>query len=325
MGAVALAATLIAGLGVGVATAYADDPTVEPQIIGGGEASEPYEFMASLKFVDKDGVDTEHQCGASLVSRGWAVTAAHCVDDPPANLTAEEKDALAKKYGLKSSIFSHTPSEGTFYIRAGDHDRTQGVRAEVTQIAVHEGFHWWDNSPPDEANDIAMLKLDRTLDVQFIQIIPDDVEPTLPGDEVRLLGWGITEPDGTGTDPLTLQELDTEIVADTQCTLGMQGDITDKEICVGNKYGTDGPCYGDSGGPAIKKGKDGRWKLVGITSRGPRYCGTSAAIYTSPQKHRNWIYTTMRGVELSIPEPRKPEATYTLPYEPGDCRDTTRC
>lgn len=307
-------------LSVGVATAYGanDPPTVEPHIIGGGEASEPYSFMATLGFVDGAGVDTGHQCGATEVFRGWVATVAHCVKDRPADLTAEQQDDLAERYGLAPDAFSHTPSEGTFYVRVGSHDRTSGGEtAQVTKIVIHPDFDWFEGAPAVEANDIAMLKLDHELDTQPIQLAGAG-DAAKQGDAVRLLGWGITEPDTTGTDPIILQELDTTVGPRGQC--GGDGGLTAKELCINNVNGTDGPCFGDSGSPALKKGKDGRWKFVGITSRGNRWCGTTPAIYTDAAKHRKWIYDTARGVEVSaqpvISEPRKSEPVYTLPYEP---------
>lgn len=309
--AVAAAAT------VGAASAFAadptDPPTVEPQIIGGGEASEPYSWMTTLGFIDGKGENTTdlgHQCGATLVFRGWVVTAAHCVADPPANLTAEQRDELAARYGLAPSVFDHTPSDGSFYVRIGSHDRTSGgATAEVTDIVIHPGFQWFAGAPEVEADDIAMLKLDRLVDVQPIQLAGD---AAALGEPVRLLGWGITEPDTTGSDPIILQELDTTVGSDGRC--GGEGGLSAKEICINNVHGTDGPCFGDSGSPAVKK-IDGRWKFVGITSRGGRWCGTTAAIYTSAPEFRKFVYDTARGIEVTAPAHSK-EPAYTLPYEP---------
>lgn len=317
----ALAATVPTGL-LGGTLAYADQPAdpppsggVAPQIIGGGEASEPYPFMATLVFVDANGNDTGHQCGATEIFRGWLTTAAHCVEDPPApeSLSAEQHAELIARFG--PHVFDWKPSTGHFYVRVGNPDRTQGEVADVTQVVTHPDFDWFANTPAVKAADLSMLQLDHTLGTQPIQLAG---EPAKPHEQIRLLGWGITEPDTTGPDPVMLQELDTTVAPDADCRVGTEGDITDGEICTENPYDTDGPCYGDSGSPAIKKGADGRWKWIGITSRGGRWCGTMPAIYTDPTYYRKWIYDTARGVVVDEPVAAGAKAgpTYTLPYEP---------
>lgn len=57
-----------------------DEPLLQPSIIGGHDAkshSRPY--MVSLQFWrDRS---WSHSCGAALVHRRWALTAAHCIND----------------------------------------------------------------------------------------------------------------------------------------------------------------------------------------------------------------------------------------------------
>ncbi|GAB3432503.1 trypsin-like serine protease [Actinophytocola sediminis] len=296
---------------LGIGMSQADD--VEPQIIGGGPASESYSWMAALNFTTPDGTDWGYQCGATVIFRGWAVTAAHCVEDPPSTMTVDELRDLAVSYGLEPEFYSHTPSEGDFWVRVGSHDRTSGGEtAGVTEVVVHPEFDWFAGTPAEPANDIAMLRLDHLLDSQPIQLAGS---AAANGDPVRLLGWGSTEP---GTQPGTsdprpkmLQELDTTVTADGLC--GGEGGLSAKEICISNVNGTDGRCFGDSGSPAVKDGK-----LVGITSRGRIPCGTAASIDTSAPEHRDFIYGAARGefsAQPVIPEPRKPVPAYTPPVE----------
>jgi secreted trypsin-like serine protease len=222
---------------------------------------------------------------------------------------------LSAHFGM--DLYDHVPSEGSFYVRLGSHDRTTGgVTANVTQIVVHPDFNWFEGSPPAKANDLAMLKLDTYVDTQPIQIAGDAAQPDA---SIRLLGWGITEPDTTSPDPIVLQELDTTVAHDAECRFDIPGDFTDGEICTDNPHGTDDPCFGDSGGPAIEEGEDGRWKLVGTTSRGSRWCGTTTAIYTSPPDFRTFIYDTARSVSVTAPVTApavSKEPVYTLSFEP---------
>lgn len=67
-------ATVLTLVGPTAAFAAGTPEPVSPYIVGGGQASEDYAFMASLH--GSEGF----QCGASLVSPDVAVTAAHCVD-----------------------------------------------------------------------------------------------------------------------------------------------------------------------------------------------------------------------------------------------------
>ncbi|WP_455353201.1 S1 family peptidase [Streptomyces sp. SYSU K217416] len=68
-------ATVLTLAGSTAASAGSSPDPVSPYIVGGGQASEDYAFMASLH------ANGGFQCGASLVSPDVAVTAAHCVED----------------------------------------------------------------------------------------------------------------------------------------------------------------------------------------------------------------------------------------------------
>jgi snapalysin len=63
------------------------------------------------------------------------------------------------------------------------------------------------------------------------------------------------------------------------------------EICTNNPGGNAGACYGDSGGPQVRR-VSGRWMLVGATSRsgnGSPTCATGPSIYGDLPAIRTWI------------------------------------
>ncbi|WP_372448393.1 S1 family peptidase [Kibdelosporangium banguiense] len=266
---------------------------MQPNIIGGHAASEPYPWMVSLQ-INWKGDPNFHTCGGVLLFRDQVVTNAHCVTDPP----------------------GQTIPELGWHVRVGSHNRTTGGEtAGVTKITVHPEWAWAAGAPQKRVADLAVLKLDRKLNLQTIELAST---PAKPGDTVRLLGWGITEPDGTGPLPTMLQELDTRAVPASQCADAL---ISGGESCIDNPHGTDGPCNGDSGGPALKK-ENGRWKLAGGASRGgSQWCGTIKSVYTSSPEYRQWIYDTARGVPVpspvgALPVPPK-DPGYGLPFDPG--------
>jgi secreted trypsin-like serine protease len=235
------------------ATANAiDDPAT--LIIGGHDATEQYDWMASLQRAGN------HSCGASLIDKQWVVTAAHCV-----------RDAAPADLGL----------------RIGSPDRTTGgTESGVSEIVVHPDY-----ATKNPIGDIALLKLDRAVPQTPIEIADASGEQGSPS---RIIGWGLTCPvRGCGQPPEQLQQLDTRVAADGQCSLGAVDAAT--EICTGSGNLLANACFGDSGGPQLE-GQPGDWKLTGVTSRLGSVvpvCGTAPSIYTDATTYKDWINATI--------------------------------
>lgn len=188
-----------------------------------------------------------HRCGASVVHANWAVTARHCVS------------------GVSPS---------SLRLRVGSNNRTSGgVLVSVTGLTSHPSA------------DLAMMR---------IGTVPSSYPPVRiaassgpVGTATRIMGWGQTCPNpGACGAPVRLQQLNTSIVSDSQCS----GIRAASEICTNNPGGTAGACYGDSGGPEIKS-VSGAWQLIGATSRsgGGSVCAVRPSIYVDVPYYRSWI------------------------------------
>lgn len=125
--------------------------------------------------------------------------------------------------------------------------------------------HWYD---------LSMMKLQWASQLYADYVVdldkPDDeIELTIPGNELTILGFGLT---GRGGDlPNVLQEGIVDVVPNDVCaaSLGVAPDVLDTMFCA-VRPGID-TCVGDFGGPVLAKvtqtDQSIRWKQVGVNSK----------------------------------------------------------
>ncbi|MGK5642097.1 trypsin-like serine protease [Streptomyces sp. URMC 126] len=233
-------------------------------IVNGTEASANYPFMATIPMSAPDYGLADGVCGASLIDRQWVLTAAHCVQGE----------------GLKL--------DGTVRI-GSDHRTSGGTVRKIERTFVHPGYVNGDDKTANR-NDIALIRLDRPVSRQPIRIA-EQAGP--PGTPTRLLGFGTTV-EGEFAFPDRLRELNTRRGAVSECAPGY-ADRT--RLCTISTVPKAMACHGDSGGPQIRRGRAGRWELIGVTS-GPGApnvpCSQGPGLYTSAPAYAGWIAKTMK-------------------------------
>lgn len=231
-----------------IGSAAADDPST--LIVGGGKATESFEWMASLQN------GGQHSCGASLIDDDWVVTAAHCVQGA-------------------------NPADLSLRIGSPDHT-TGGTEAGVAEVIMHPDY---ETQSPN--GDIALIRLKQTVSETPVKIADASGAAGTPS---KIIGWGVTCPlRGCGEPPAQLQELDTQVTEDTGCSLSGVDAATEictgsqtmlANACFGD---SGGPQLEGTPGDWKLTGVTSRLgSIVPV-------CGTAPSIYTDATAYKDWI------------------------------------
>ncbi|MDS0140551.1 MULTISPECIES: trypsin-like serine protease [unclassified Amycolatopsis] len=288
----AAAAVTIGGVAASAAAAP-PPPTggpVQPNIVGGHAPSLQYPagaFAALIYDAPAHEIKDHFTCTTAQLNGRFFTIAAHCVTDPPPSLSVEAKAALMRYYGLDATSAAVPTADKKFRVRVGSPDRTAGgTVVGVSVFYVHPGWSWGQGP---ESDDIALLKSDEYLNTYALPIAP---RKPRPGDTVRTLGWGGTEPVFKGELPTQIQELTRKVIPAKNC---VDAGITTRDICLDNPGGYSGDCNGDSGGPSVVE-QDGVLYNAGPTSRGgSAICGATPDVSTSAAEFAKELNDAMRG------------------------------
>ncbi|XP_065223074.1 trypsin-1-like [Planococcus citri] len=243
--------------------------------IAGGTIAEENEFpwMAALKLTYRD--RSTSFCGATIITKQHVLTAAHCVDGYTAGQPIEA--ALGRHYQKQ---------------RYERNEKIVGIK----EIIRHPGFDFKSRSGN---NDIAILKLNRTISFNIPQIQPACLPSSENEDYVdnfgTVIGWGFTGDSISTTNGI--RKLEVPIIPTNDCRINYSHrnasfSVTDNMMCAGGIKGQD-TCMGDSGGPLqIDLDGLGTMKVVGIVSWGggcsdePDY----PTVYTRIDRYKHWIH-----------------------------------
>ncbi|KAH8272007.1 hypothetical protein KR044_013390, partial [Drosophila immigrans] len=217
---------------------------MESRIIGGQEEDiENAAWQVALFF------NNTFICGGSIYSELFVITAAHCVENKPAD---------------------------KLQIRAGSSQyETGGSLVSVAKTLCHKKGNRCFNK-----NDIAVLRLKETLTFSNrIKAIPVARQSPNPSSWATVTGWGRCS-DEQSTSP-TLQAGQLRILGKFRCFLEFFPIMFIDKICANNANSN--VCHGDSGGPLVLNGE-----LVGIVSFGRINC-MGSSVYVDVAKMRDWI------------------------------------
>jgi len=153
-------------------------------------------------------------------------------------------------------------------------------------------------------NNFMVVILDRKSPVDPV-CIADSSTTLNVGEDLTVMGLGLTE---SWNVPTELQETQVQYMTNTECGDRYSNEYLDDDYMYINKYeylvsdnmmcafsdaGQDA-CYGDSGGPLIRRGNDAAGDLlVGIVSWGIG-CGTMPGVYSRISSQRTWIEEVVR-------------------------------
>lgn len=253
-------------------------PLVSDRIVGGtGSSLGEWPWQVSLQYKGLA------QCGGSLISKDWVLTAAHCFITP-VNI-----------------------SEYTIYLGAlnlSDLNLPGTAVRGVKQVIINPNF-----TNDGSSGDIALVELETP--VTFTSLI---LPVCLPSESVNLpegtlcwaTGWGNIKDGVPLASPKTLQEVQLSLIDNRNCeslyqtSLGYNPKfklIHDDMWCAGYKEGKKDACRGDSGGPLVCS-VNGVWVQMGITSWGwgcaePKHPG----VYTRVQYYLSWIEENVKSLQ----------------------------
>uniref|UniRef100_A0A8C9WFZ2 pancreatic elastase n=1 Tax=Scleropages formosus TaxID=113540 RepID=A0A8C9WFZ2_SCLFO len=226
---------------------------LQDRVVGGSVAKpHAWPWQISLQYLSRGSY--YHNCGGSLVRRGWVMTAAHCV-------------SIGRVRRVFLTLYMGSAIEPLFF-----------CLIVVTVYAIKD--------------DIALLRLSSNVTLNsYVQLAslptPGQILPN--NNPCYITGWGSTQTGGPLSDVLKQAYLPVRNY-ETCSRSDWWGSIVKKSmVCAGGSRNSG--CSGDSGGPLNCKVK-GRYYVHGVTSFGSSLrCNTpkKPTVFTRVSAYIGWM------------------------------------
>ncbi|KAL7732804.1 hypothetical protein ACLKA6_005940 [Drosophila palustris] len=241
--------------------------------IARGDYAEPGMFPYQVALLLQLRQGTLRQCGGSLISLQFVLTAGHCLTD-----------ATSGNLFLGATTYADaTAAEQSFVVQQQDFNIYPG----------YLGFGGY--------NDLALIRLPQratpSARVQPIALArPFMQQPLLQGQLVSSSGWG-SMGDGLNASARTVEEVkplqyvNVQVLEQQRCScLFLPGLVSARRHICTDGSGGRGPCEGDSGGPLVYRWHNVSY-LIGLTSFGNAMgCELgSPTVYTRITSYLEWI------------------------------------
>ena len=290
----------------------------------GGQDADPADWPGMASIQALQGRSIYHECGATMISSEWALTAGHCVE----GVFIEENGRAAQYFpdgtGRRMERF------GPLAIVVGRADLTDIPRETlfpVAEVIVHPDYQ---HGFPEKGHDLALLRIEGQWDGPVADLDGLLAEPVdLSGEylDTFVAGYGklgetARNEDGisrTGrhvsAPSLILQEGYVPLVESGACQsqiaslieeYGLGEELTGVgvdpalQVCAGTG-GVDS-CQGDSGGPLMLRSAEGNPVQIGVVSWGLGCARPdSPGIYMRVSAYADWIGTATGLNPVPVP------------------------
>nr|WP_321360513.1 serine protease [uncultured Hyphomonas sp.] len=303
-------------------------------VVGGREAN-PEDWPGVVSLQSQQGRNIYHECGASMISPEWALTAAHCVEtvrvEPDTGKAAQylpDAKGDLKRFGplhvvVGAGTLLETPKDATF---------------PVDRIIIHPGYK---AGHAEHGDDLALIHIAGRWEGPLSRLdgltgrAPD---PEAAETEVVVAGYGNTEEQGSQEEgfnrtgrhvsapSLALMEGIVPPVDPGTCNTQIAA-LIDKygldeafagvsvdpafQMCAGTG-GTDS-CQGDSGGPLVARTWEDGPVQIGVVSWGLGCARQdSPGVYSRVSAYADWI-SGETGIERDLETPSSNRPEYDRP------------